>query len=172
MKSMFSRFEFLKDYGKRRLSSIQAVPQWATGVNHVSDEVVLNFEDGMQLVVTSGFEDVETFFGIDEDAVFSIRECRNHIAKSNLDGLEMATVLVGEKPQSIEVFFDEISPEDKSETCVFPVALFIRTPLRSIGICRDMINGTWLDAEFRNATSEMVFPSILKHLVASLSRVP
>ncbi len=160
MEKDFNNFDFLKKYGEKKLLSIQSIPQWPENGHHVSDEVTINFADGSQLVVTSSFADVDTFFDVDEDVVFAIREDFGYEPFSNIGDAKMTTILVDEKPETIQVFFDEISYADKSisdKTIVFPVGLFIKTKTRTIGICRDVLNAVWLDANYFNAEPNLMY---------------
>lgn len=160
MEKDFKDFEFLKKYGEKKLLSIQSIPQWPENGNHVSDEVALNFSDGSQLVITSSFADVDTFFDVDEDVVFAVREDTGYEPFCNIGDAKMSTILVDEKSESIQVFFDEISYVDKSisdKILVFPVGLFIKTATRTIGITRDAMNAVWLDANYFNADKNLMY---------------
>lgn len=160
MEKDFKDFEFLKKYGDKKLISIQSIPQWPENGKHVSDEVTLNFADGSQLVVSSSCENIDTFFDVEEDVVFAIREDTGHEPFCNIGDYKMSSILVDENPESIKVFFDEISYADKSisdKTLVFPVGLFIKTAKRSIGITRDVMIGVWLDANYFNADNNLMY---------------
>jgi hypothetical protein len=158
---MNAEFSFLKQYKNKRLLSIQTVPYWPAGSNHVSDEVVLSFSGNSQLVVNSKYDDVDMFFSEDEDVVFSIREEKSHEAFSNIEELKMTTILVDETPRSISIVYDEVSYADKSisdKTIQYPLALFIEAESRTIGIWRDVQNATWLNANYNNASIKQLFP--------------
>ena len=157
---MNADFSFLKQYINKRLLSIQTVPYWPAGSNHVSDEVVLCFSGNSQLVVSSKYDDVDMFFTEDEDVVFSIREEKTYEAFSNIDELKMTTILVDETPRSISIVFDEVSFADKSisdKTIQYPLALYIETESRTVGIWRDVQNATWLNANYNNASIKQLF---------------
>jgi hypothetical protein len=157
---MNADFSFLKQYINKRLLSIQTVPYWPAGSNHVSDEVVLCFSGNSQLVVNSKYDDVDMFFTEDEDVVFSIREEKSYEAFSNIDELKMTTILVDETPRSINIVFDEVSFADKSisdKTIQYPLALYIETESRTVGIWRDVQNATWLNANYNNASIKQLF---------------
>ncbi len=160
MEKDFKDYDFLRNYGGKKLLSIQSIPQWPENGNHVSDEVALNFSDGSQLIVTSSFADVDTFFDVDEDVVFSIREETGYEPFCNIGEANMSTILVDEKPDSIQMYYDEISYVDKSisdKKLIFPVGLFIKTQTRTIGICRDVLNAVWLDANYINANQSLMY---------------
>ena len=160
MSKINSDFAFLKNYKGRKLVSIQAIPQWPEGFKHVSDEVVLSFEDNSQLVFNSYFEDVDLFFFTDEDVVFTITEKQNHEAFSNLGDSKMSSILVNETPISMFLVYDEVSLEDTStsnKTSQYPIGLFIVTNNRKICICRELLDATWLNAEFSNADLSMLY---------------
>lgn len=160
MKKESSIYNFLKNYGVKRLISIQTAPQWPEEGKHVSDEVTLNFSDGSQIVVSAAFDDVDTFFGIDEDVVFSIKEELRHEPFCNIGETPITTILVNEKVISIKVYFDNISYADRSiseKSLSYPIGLFIRTKNRSIGICRDAMEATWLDADYTDADESLLY---------------
>ncbi|MCQ2411915.1 MAG: hypothetical protein MJ057_03070 [Sphaerochaetaceae bacterium] len=160
MESIGLDFDFLEKYAEKKLISIQSAPQWPAMGNHVSDEVALNFDDGSQLIVSSSFANVDTFFDVDEDVVFGIREDSGYEPFCNIGEMKMESILVNEVPESITVVFDEISYCDKSisdKLVVFPVGLFIKTSTRTIGICRDMLNAVWLDANYFDANFKLMY---------------
>ena len=160
MEKEFSIFDFLKNYASKKLISIQSAPQWPEEGKHVSDEVTLNFSDGSQLVISSSFDDVDIFFAIDEDVVFSIEEASGHEPFCNIGDTPITTILVNEEIVSIKVYFDEVTYADRSisEKCLtYPVGLFIRTSSRSIGICKDYIEAAWLDADYSEADEGLLF---------------
>lgn len=157
---MNADFSFLKQYKNKKLLSIQTVPYWPAGSNHVSDEVVLSFSGNSQLVVNSKYDDVDMFFAEDEDVVFSIREEKSYEAFSNIDELKMTTILVDETPRSISIVYDEVSFADKSisnKTIQYPLALYVETESRTVGIWRDVQNATWLNANYNNASIKQLF---------------
>ena len=157
---MNADFSFLKQYKNKKLLSIQTVPYWPAGSNHVSDEVVLSFSGNSQLVVNSKYDDVDMFFAEDEDVVFSIREEKSYEAFSNIDELKMTTILVAETPRSISIVYDEVSFADKSisdKTIQYPLALYVETESRTVGIWRDVQNATWLNANYNNASIKQLF---------------
>ena len=161
MEEKFSVFNFLKKYADKKLISIQSAPQWPEEAKHVSDEVTLNFSDGSQLVVSSSFDDVDTFFSIDEDVVFSINETSGHEPFCNIGDTKIITILVDENIISIKVYFDEVSYTDKKisdKTLSYPIGLFIRTANKSIGICKDYLEAAWLDADYSNADETLLYP--------------
>lgn len=160
MEKDINMFEFLKNYGEKKLISIQSIPQWPNNGNHVSDEVALNFDDGSQLIVSSSFEDVDLLFDVDEDVTFEIKETAGYEPFCNIVDAKMTTFLVDEKPEAIKVYYDVVSYVDKSisnKTLIFPVGLFITTPTRTIGICRDVLNAVWLDANYFNADQNLMY---------------
>lgn len=160
MINVINNYYFLREYGSKRLLSIETIPQWPEDGNHVSDVVTLNFSDNSQIVVTSSFADVDTFFDVEEDVVFSIREDSGYEPYCNVDGTNMMTIFVNEKINSIQVIFDEISYVDKSisdKTLTFPIGLFIKTNNRSIGISREILDATWLNADYNNADLSILY---------------
>ncbi len=160
MEKHFKDLEFLKRYGEKKLLSIQSIPQWPNNGNHVSNEVVLNFDDSSQLVISSSFADVDTFFDVDEDVLFSIKEESGYEPFCNIGDYKMTTILVDEKPESIKVYFDEIAYEDKTisdKMLAFPIALFVKTATRTIGVCKDALNAVWLDANYMNADQSLMY---------------
>lgn len=161
MEKESSIYNFLKKYGDKKLISIQTAPQWPEEGKHVSDEVTLNFSDGSQIVVSAEFDDVDTFFSIDEDVVFSIKEEHGHEPFCNIGETPITTILVDESVVSIKVYFDEVSYADKSisdKTISYPIGLFIRTADRSIGICKDCMEASWLDADYTDADESLLYP--------------
>jgi hypothetical protein len=160
MNDINTEFAFLKKYKEKKLISIQAIPQWPEGFKHVSDEVVLSFDDNSQLVFNSNFEDVDLFFFKDEDVVFKITEQQNHEAFSNLGDSKMTSILVNEMPVAMSLVYDEISLEETStsnKVSQYPIGLFINTNTRKICICRELLDATWLNAEFSNADISMLY---------------
>ena len=161
MEKKFSIYNNLKYYGSKEFISIQTAPQWPEEGKHVSDEVTLNFSDGSQIVVSSAFGNVDTFFSIDEDVIFSIREEYGHIPFCNIGDTPVTTILVGERIVSIKVYFDEVSYADRNmsdKSLSYPIGLFIRTPNRSIGICKDYLEASWLDADYTDADEALMYP--------------
>lgn len=160
MEKHFKDLEFLKRYGEKKLLSIQSIPQWPNNGNHVSNEVALNFDDGSQLVISSSFADVDTFFDVDEDVLFSIKEESGYEPFCNIGDYKMTTIFVDEKPESINVYFDEIAYVDKTisdKMLAFPIALFVKTATRTIGVCKDALNAVWLDANYINADQSLIY---------------
>ena len=158
---MKEEYSFLKQYKNKKLLSIQTVPHWPAGSNHVSDEVVLSFSGNSQLVVNSRYDVVDMFFTEDEDVVFSIREEKSYEAFSNIAELQMSTILVDEYPKNISIVYDEVSFSDKSisdKTIQYPLALYVETESRTIGIWRDVQNATWLNSNYNNASIKQLFP--------------
>ncbi len=95
----------------------------------MSDEGTLNFSDGSQLVVSSSFDDIDTFFSIDEAVVFSIMETSNHESFCNIGDSQINTILVDEKIRAIKVYFEEISYADKKisdKTLTYLIGLFLQ----------------------------------------------
>lgn len=160
MEKSFKDFEFLKKYGEKKLLSIKSIPQWPENENHVGDEVSLNFIDGTQLVITSFFASVDTFFNIDEDVVFNIREDCGYEPSSNISDTKIATILVDEKPKSITLYCDEISYANKKisdKVLLFPIGMFIKTERRTIGVCRNVLNAFWLEANYFDADQSLMY---------------
>ncbi len=160
MEKSFKDFEFLKKYGGKKLLSIKSIPQWPENENHVGDEVSLNFIDGTQLVITSSFASVDTFFNIDEDVVFNIREDYGYEPSSNISDTKIATILVDEKPESISMYCDEISYVNKKisdKILLFPIGMFIKTERRTIGVCRNVLNAFWLEANYFDADQSLMY---------------
>ncbi len=160
MEKESSIYNFLKKYGDKKLISIQTAPQWPEECKHVSDEVTLNFSDGAQIVVSSTFDNVDTFFSIDEDVVFSIKEERGHEPFCNIGETPITTILVDESVISIKIYFDKVSYADRSisdKSFSYPIGLFIRTRSRSIGVCKDCMEASWLDADFTNADEGLLY---------------
>lgn len=160
MEKSYSIYNFLKNYGDKKLISIQTAPQWPEGGKHVSNEVTLNFSNGFQIVVSAAFNDVDTFFSIDEDVVFSIKEEYGHQPFCNIGDTTITTILIDERAISIKVYFDEITNADKSisnKSNSYPIGFFIRTPNRSIGICRDCMEAAWLDADYTHADENLMY---------------
>lgn len=161
MENKFLVFSFLRKYADKKLISIQSAPQWPEEAKHVSDEVTLNFSDGSQLVVSSSYDDVDTFFAVDEDVVFSINEASDHEPFCNIGDTKIITILVDENIVSIKVYYDEVSYADKKisdKTLSYPIGIFIQTASRSIGICKDYLEAAWLDADYSNADETLLYP--------------
>ena len=160
MKEELNTYRFLENYREKKLLSIQSAPQWPVNCKHVSDEVTLNFSDGSQLVVSSTFANTDIFFSIEEDVVFDIKEEFGHKPFCNIGDTQITTIFVDERVSSIKVYFDEISYVNKNisdKILVYPIGLFVRTSSRSIGICRDYLEATWLDADFSNAGESLLY---------------
>lgn len=160
MEKESSIYNFLKIYGEKKLISIQTAPLWPEEGKHVSDEVTLNFSEGSQIVVSASFDNVDTFFNIDEDVVFSIKEEHGHNPFCNIGETPIATILVDERAISIKVYFDTIYYVDRSiseKSLSYPIGLFIQTKTRSIGICRDAMEATWLDADYTDADESLLY---------------
>ena len=160
MKNELNKYKFLANYSEKKLLSIQSAPQWPDNYKHVSDEVTLNFYDGFQLVVSSSFANSNTLFGSEEDVIFEIKEELNHVPFCNLGDTQITTILVDEKISSIRIFFDEVSyVEEKpsKKIMIYPIGLFMQTSSRSIGICKDYLEATWLDADFSDADENLLY---------------
>ncbi len=157
MKELLKDYEFLKNYVDCKLTSVITAPYWPEESKMVSDEVLLNFSDGRQLdfhceegVIEAFLEPGETI----EDVIFTVKEERNHTPFCNIGYTKMQSILVDEEVESVKLYFDNMSFADETlgyPEFAYPVGVFIETKNRRIGICRQILDDTSLNADYRKA---------------------
>lgn len=151
-------YRFLSEYINKTLRTVVSViPSYPK--TEISDEVVLNFADGTQLLIKSDYADVETpFHDFEDDSVLSITQTKNHEPFCNIEELELSSILVDEKILSVDLIIDEVSlPNDKESTCSYLVAVLIKTPNHQFNIWKDLMTGFFLHADYHFGRTKGIF---------------
>lgn len=147
--SNIETYEFISEYKNKILSTvISVIPNYPS--TEISNEVLLNFSDGSQLLINSDYADVETpFNNLEDDSVLEISSTKNCEPFCNIADSELSSIQVNEPVLSVELVIDEASlPNDANSICRYLVAVFIKTQNHRFNIWKDLITGFYLHGDY------------------------
>lgn len=149
MNTFVEGFYFLKEYQKKTLLKVTTLmPNRLNGF--IGSEVLLDFDDGAQLLISCDYTFFENPLGDkDEDVLFSIEEARGYEAFCNIVDAELSVIRINEKIASLSIVYDEVSFPRKQDTyCFYPVAFVFTTERRKFSIWRDLLIDDLLLADY------------------------
>ena len=151
-------YEFISQFKNKTLNTvISVVPNYPK--TEISNEVLLNFSDGSQLLISSDYADVETpFHKLEDDSVLEISETINYEPFCNIEDFELSSIQVNEPVFSVDLVIDEATlPKDVNSTCRYLVAVFIGTQNHQFNIWKDLMTGFYLHGDFHFGNTDGLY---------------